>query len=41
MIYNRTKIGDPELVNIKVFPTCFGSGLFQGNLSSCEFYTFT
>ena len=25
----------------KVFPTRFGDSLFQGNLSSCEFYRFT
>ena len=40
-IYNRTKTGGPELVKQQVFPTLFGSGLFQGNLSSREFYRFT
>ena len=31
-IYNRTKIGCPELVKRQVFRTRFGGGLFQGNL---------
>ena len=29
-----------ELVKRQVFPTSFGGGLFQGNLSNCEFYRF-
>ena len=40
-VCNRTKIGGPELVKGQVFPIRFGGGLFQGNLSSCEFYRFT
>ena len=30
----------PELVKRQVFPKSFGRGLFQGNLSNCEFYRF-
>ena len=39
-IYNRTKIGGPELIKIQVFPMRFDDGLFQGNFASCEFYRF-
>ena len=43
-IYNRTElklgteIRSPELVKRLVFPTSFGVGFLQGNLSSCENY---
>ena len=40
-INKKIKTGVPELVKTKVFPTRFGGGLFQGNLSSCEFYRYT
>ena len=36
-VYNRTNIGGPELVKRQFFQTRFVGGLFQGNLSSCEF----
>ena len=40
-IYNRTKIGDSEAAKRQVFPKRFDGGLFEGNLSICEFYRFT
>ena len=40
-IDNRTKVGGSELGKRQVFPKRFDGGLFQGNLSICEFYRFT